>query len=1762
MAGKEKKPKLSESPSTKSTETPTTTPKAGGRKRRTAVSSSVPPDETSNASEMESVQSTEDDVAEEANSGNAAVSDESPTTGGKKGKTAAKNSTEEINADEAPNDETAKGTKKVAKKGPAKKKLGLVKNSIVIGKRKTALGVTVKRANRRKRRHSAGEDTKPKMLRNGKPRADSPSAKKRRPRLMSATVAEPVSGVKSLPQQAAKIEAPSSDSEVSRRRRRSDSLSKCSDTTIQVVFVTSSWYKNHQIKLLPMLKIIMIRMQIQIPKCPTKLKILDKMSQNFNTETPNDAQVIDTAKFVRRSTRQRRSVVTPTPPLIQIKIEPKEEEHLVINPMEIPLDEVSLLADPSPPILIKADSVSPEPAPENPTQRAMHVKQFYGQPAFMENNVGIESDPSLGEIITQAPVLDKEMPLVTTASDLVSENLKDDTVADIVEASMEIDEAKAYDSNTSVDVETIKDLVQTPMLTSSQEPMLISQTVDTESDVDVERLDDFGPGDISMEDNLTPSISQVSQAKSDQDLFQSTVTSDNLSLAENIKKLEVIEELQPPILVAEEGTPTDKREEVKENLRPNEKTEDVKTTDVKNIDMKKSETPPPVLVSLMDESPETLLQKESVMNALGLLTLQAADAAKQERKKQKEQRLLSQQHRGSAYTGTLKTVIKINRGGATGSNGSDKRRSRCGLKMTFQKGGGRGGAGGKHRGSDATLKDNTGDNTDGDGMYYTIQNEVMSSSGRGGRHYAESGFRESASDGGASHSSVSGNGGSQGATTTGDGFHHNTSANRKSLSRLYSTSTTYQQQSNTGLSCWTGGGDAHSFNHNSAASGSASLNSSGSGAPADATAAALVIPEKASSFSIHPGRLCRDQCHYCGGKFGLFDTPCHVAQIKSLDRQKRILEMEEKLTVDNCLCDACYRHVDRRANCPSYRKRLSNSNNGNAHQATFEDRCRVVGCREDATNTLRRKWLLKMKKNVEKINMTSQHGNIHLCTLHYDAVSHLLVCALCKRRLARNHAHYLAAAESSRASDLLRAQGIPHLGLDAGQGGSSAVCKLCRYYVGLLFKADAEGGRTSKAAFIKSYRRRYGCVHNSQVYSYESDTEDPLIQQFAPEETSVLGNKKAKTAKTNVKKSRKSTESTTDIQTENYDSIDNENKQTDAEDIENIISKNTIHINRNSDLTTNQSKQQKLNEITSQKPGQSVLLSNLSNSMHKKIRLDEILSQQQESEQLKAEKVQQLRSNPSLSVRELFPGEEEMGLHANIPLNRGGPRTPEGWTKCTTTIQYDEETRRLWNHLQEPYGNQSSFLRHLILLEKYFRSGDLVLSQNATSSATNYSESVQSRLRSFDHIPTTVNSEMPTGYNKKSIGSMQIGNMVSLAKSSSAFVKPVKKGQETSHNSAAPISALKRSSLPSTSIESPVTVALKISGNSTTNVSSNSAPTTDTSPAFVSASLAIQAAAAVTSVPTASSTTSTSQYAGTSGSSLTVVPVTGSSTTSPDAPASKEPSPTPASTQTPTPATTTLSAAEPIKKTGSAVKPWRPTLIPIDPNSEPPNPGQLFQTVDGRRLPSLVQVMSGGKPYHISIQDYNRMCILRRQKVVQMQKTQLIQKIKDAQKTDKNPTEAKNSVVSVNKKKVVDIPNKVLEQNSVIPIRGAESTKTKKTVNNATAILKNLPQISKNLTVARTTTAVTNTSISNTATITKSDAVSIASEEGYWSWESIKKQKMSDEDSKSQMETMLSKIPKSLTVIPQKAVNRTNSISPNSVPTNTSLLKNQIDKIP
>jgi hypothetical protein len=209
----------------------------------------------------------------------------------------------------------------------------------------------------------------------------------------------------------------------------------------------------------------------------------------------------------------------------------------------------------------------------------------------------------------------------------------------------------------------------------------------------------------------------------------------------------------------------------------------------------------------------------------------------------------------------------------------------------------------------------------------------------------------------------------------------------------------------------------------------------------------LVIPEKASSFNVHPERLCKDQCFYCGGRFGLYDTPCHIAQIKSTERQQKILDGksenlslnerencnnfffiiifsslgEEKLTKDSCLCDACFRHVDRRANCPSYKaktnKRLSAppslQNNSNSHPSERSyGSCDVVGCDESACHSIRRKWFVKMEKTISKIlnadlDLGSDAPSVSFCEEHFSALSHIMICAMCKRKLPRNHIFYI-----------------------------------------------------------------------------------------------------------------------------------------------------------------------------------------------------------------------------------------------------------------------------------------------------------------------------------------------------------------------------------------------------------------------------------------------------------------------------------------------------------------------------------------------------------------------------------------------------------------------------------------------------------------------------------------------------------------------------------------------------------------------------------
>lgn len=138
--------------------------------------------------------------------------------------------------------------------------------------------------------------------------------------------------------------------------------------------------------------------------------------------------------------------------------------------------------------------------------------------------------------------------------------------------------------------------------------------------------------------------------------------------------------------------------------------------------------------------------------------------------------------------------------------------------------------------------------------------------------------------------------------------------------------------------------------------------------------------------------------------------------------------------MDNCLCDACFRHVDRRANVPSYKKRLSDSGHlemGSAAGSALEKQfagdsgvitesggeagstaavavqqrsCGVKDCVEAARHSLRRKCIRKrVKKYQLSLEIPAGSSNVGLCEAHYNTVIQFSGCVLCKRRLGKNH---------------------------------------------------------------------------------------------------------------------------------------------------------------------------------------------------------------------------------------------------------------------------------------------------------------------------------------------------------------------------------------------------------------------------------------------------------------------------------------------------------------------------------------------------------------------------------------------------------------------------------------------------------------------------------------------------------------------------------------------------------------------------------------
>lgn len=1048
--------------------------------------------------------------------------------------------------------------------------------------------------------------------------------------------------------------------------------------------------------------------------------------------------------------------------------------------------------------------------------------------------------------------------------------------------------------------------------------------------------------------------------------------------------------------------------------------------------------------STVDTSEDVAKQKESHFKHLGLLTLQAASEEKQRRKELVLHKPMgssvssavstcsstsstssksgsgSKSTRNSESTGTLKTVIKLNRG--------EKRKPRLPLKMTLQKGKGKG-----------AEKDANGGEGNGETAFYIIQSEAD--------HQNQSMTDPTA----------------QGTAALG----------RKAHSRSHTTDGVVVPE----------------------------VVAESAVVKEVVQQAVLVIPEKASSFNVHPERLCQDQCFYCGGKFGLYDTPCHIAAMKSSERQQNILASEVKIKIDSCLCDACFRHVDRKANCPSYRKKteakslsslakiqssvsafhddkqsqediatsisapsLDNSQSS-AEESTqpasreldvveekIQGHCHVRDCGAGASHTIRRKWLLKMKKTISKIleinlEPTNSVSNlIPICDGHYELISHLMICAMCKRRLPKNHIYYIV-NEIPQLERLIQEQGI------AMKLGNSTlvVCKLCRYYANLLLKPP--DAKSQKAQFIKNYNRRL-----LQFYERENELQELALSAMEP--TRIVTNP--------------------DIIIS-----DGEDDTVEIVPVGDSVSlqRRSHHSRKSTDLTIVDNSSAQVGELEEVTITPAPKIHNTANvSGNSSIILDNDVSiEQQPASAEKRRKdesldmAKALKANPNISMRELFPGEEELGIHINIPFNNASTRTPEGWTKVNTTLQYDDSTRALWEDLQQPYGNQSSFLRHLVLLEKYFRNGDLILSPQAKNNAATYSEAVQNRLRSFDNVPTPP----PATVIDKSSILQQLGNApITITQTAKARTK----------SSTEPVSLLKSNNphlLGGTSSSGEASLKRKLSVDAKPKATTAKADVAPGSKIIkLDETIVVPGGKASVLVPPELISINSKQNV-----TITTIPPG----KSPSAPVQGPQQPQPQQSLLQPQQSLLQPQSQNKKSPGSAgmreiiklpdqlteaerretSKPWRPTLIPITPGSaETIKAGPLYQTADGRRLPKLVQVMSGGKPYHISIHDYNRMCILRREKLLQQRQDLMQHQYQQQQKRlqQQSPPNQPNSNATATKTsgagkslldtnalsaaKMAQIPNQILEQNSLIPIGNNSSNASSGINSNSNAINK------------------------------------------------------------------------------------------------------------
>ncbi|RZF47786.1 hypothetical protein LSTR_LSTR006050 [Laodelphax striatellus] len=525
----------------------------------------------------------------------------------------------------------------------------------------------------------------------------------------------------------------------------------------------------------------------------------------------------------------------------------------------------------------------------------------------------------------------------------------------------------------------------------------------------------------------------------------------------------------------------------------------------------------------------------------------------------------------------------------------------------------------------------------------------------------------------------------------------------------------------------------------------------------------LVIPEKSSSFSIHPGRLCSDICSYCFGKFGCLDTPCHLAQLKNAERQQKILANEAHLKMDSCLCDGCYRYVDRKANC-SQRVRSKPQQ----PRSLSDARCSVNGCQQAAHHSVRRKWLVKLRKSLANKLDIDMEKNPHLpfplCAEHYYWVDYLTSCGVCKKRLQRNHM-FAVGSEAEQMNQMLRVDGIP-----ARLSDRLFLCKLCHTYCSIRLKhQDHQGLQPSHKLFLRGYRRKILAYLDISVSDSDEESSSAQTQSPPKQQTTSGGNLTNLSAsgptdpqpKPKKRRSKSagggggqdgSKKRKLDVKLEgndnnfdapqmiDYSFLESYDRKTggDRREFEDqgggsIGFSNIASLLSSSTMDERQSNQPRARVDMSKPTRIQVKFGNLNIGKLSNLNIG------QDSRSISREKQSSAASKEDQDPPNrppYLPGEKELPLKGE--LRKEASNDSNGWERRTLYLQFDEQTKKLWNDLQRPYGNSSSFIRHLVMLEKYWREGSLVLSETADQRAVKYNNSVKNRVKAFDGKSTTI----------------------------------------------------------------------------------------------------------------------------------------------------------------------------------------------------------------------------------------------------------------------------------------------------------------------------------------------------------------------------------------------------------------------------------------